>query len=125
MRFASFCPPNPAWLSVPGPVVTVSHPSAFKPAIRPARAGAMAAGAIGRTSIEFPRRFYFDTVIFDPAALRLAISFAGADQLLAGSDYLHMIGSPEGMKASIARLDPSEADRAAILGGNAARLSDS
>jgi len=71
---------------------------------------------------EYLKRFYFDTVNFDPAALRLALSFAGAAHLLAGSDYPHMIGSLERMKASIAQLDLSEADRAAILGGNAARL---
>lgn len=71
---------------------------------------------------EYLKRFYFDTVNFDPAALRLALSFAGADHLLAGSDYPHMIGSLERMTASIGRLELSEAESAAILGGNAARL---
>lgn len=68
------------------------------------------------------KRFYYDTVNFDPAALRLAASFAGADHLLAGSDYPHRIGSLRRMLESVYQLDLPEPDRALILGGNAARL---
>ncbi len=50
------------------------------------------------------------------------MGFAGAGQILAGSDYPHQIGSIEQMLASIRALEVSEAERAAILGGNAARL---
>jgi hypothetical protein len=57
-----------------------------------------------------------------PHALQLAVGFAGAGQILAGSDYAHQIGSIEQMLASIRALEVSEAARAAILGGNAARL---
>ena len=39
------------------------------------------------------KRFYYDTVNFDPNALELAIRFAGTTQILAGSDYPHQIGS--------------------------------
>jgi aminocarboxymuconate-semialdehyde decarboxylase len=66
--------------------------------------------------------FYYDTVNFDPDALRLAIAFAGADHILAGSDYPHQIGSIPMMLQSLRALAISDADRAAILGGNAARL---
>jgi aminocarboxymuconate-semialdehyde decarboxylase len=66
--------------------------------------------------------FWYDTVNFDGNALRLAIEFAGADHLVAGSDYPHMIGSLSKMKSSIAALDVSETERAGILGGNARRL---
>jgi aminocarboxymuconate-semialdehyde decarboxylase len=38
-------------------------------------------------------QFYYDTVNFDAHALQLAIAFAGADHLLAGSDYPLQIGS--------------------------------
>jgi aminocarboxymuconate-semialdehyde decarboxylase len=68
------------------------------------------------------KRFYFDTVNFDVNALRLAIEFAGARHILAGSDYPHQIGSLQQMVDSIASLDISDADRAGIYGGNAARL---
>ena len=68
------------------------------------------------------KRFYFDTVNFDPAALRLAIEFAGAGQLLAGSDSPHQIGSIPAMLRSLAALPLTAEERAAVLGGNAARL---
>ncbi len=66
--------------------------------------------------------FYYDTVNFDPACLRLALDFAGADHLVAGSDYPHMIGSLEKMKASIASLGLSAEDEAKVLAGNARRI---
>jgi len=71
---------------------------------------------------EYLKRFYYDTVNFDPRALRLAIEFAGADHLLAGSDYPHRIGSLRSMLAVIGQLDVTEQERAGILGQNAARL---
>jgi aminocarboxymuconate-semialdehyde decarboxylase len=68
------------------------------------------------------RAFYYDTVNFDPACLRLAIEFAGVDHVIAGSDYPHMIGSLDKMTSSIAGLDLSEAERARISWGNAAGI---
>ncbi|MDP3774246.1 MAG: amidohydrolase family protein [Gemmatimonadales bacterium] len=77
---------------------------------------------IGRPPSEYLKRFYYDTVNFDPGALRLAIEFAGAEHILAGSDYPHQIGSIPSMLESIRGLPLSEGEKAAILGGNAARL---
>jgi aminocarboxymuconate-semialdehyde decarboxylase len=71
---------------------------------------------------EYLRRFYFDTVNFDPSALQLALRFAGPDHILAGSDYPHQIGSPRAMLESIRSLGLSGASEALILGGNARRL---
>ena len=68
------------------------------------------------------REFYYDTVNFDPKALRLALDFAGPEHLLAGSDYPHKIGDLSKMLTSIAALDLSEADRKRILYGNACGL---
>jgi aminocarboxymuconate-semialdehyde decarboxylase len=68
------------------------------------------------------RRFYYDTVNFDVNALSLAISFAGAEHILAGSDYPHQIGSIPSMLAAIGKLPVTESERAGILGGNATRL---
>ena len=68
------------------------------------------------------KEFYYDTVNFDPAALGLAVAFAGPRQILAGSDFPHRIGSLRAMRESLGRLDVSAEDRALILGGNAARL---
>ena len=75
-----------------------------------------------RPPSEHLKRFYYDTVNFDPDALRLAIAFAGAGQILAGSDYPHQIGSIPKMLTTIKSLGLPPADEAGILGGNAARL---
>ena len=77
---------------------------------------------LSRRPSEVLRSFYLDTVNFDAGALRLALEFAGADHLLAGSDYPHQIGSIPAMLASIRSLALPERDRDLILGGNAARL---
>jgi len=71
---------------------------------------------------EYLRDFYYDTVNFDPTCLQLTLDFARIGQVLAGSDYPHMIGSLAKMKASISELQVSEVERAALLGGNAQRL---
>jgi aminocarboxymuconate-semialdehyde decarboxylase len=77
---------------------------------------------IDRPPSDYLKLFYYDTVNFDANALQLAIAFAGADHLLAGSDYPHQIGSVSSMLASLHALPISDADRNQILGGSAARL---
>lgn len=77
---------------------------------------------IQREPSSYLKQFYYDTVNFDQGALGLAIAFAGADHILAGSDYPHQIGSIPSMLDAIARLPVSEAQRAGIYGGNAAAL---
>jgi aminocarboxymuconate-semialdehyde decarboxylase len=77
---------------------------------------------IPRPPSDYLKGFYYDTVNFDPEAIELAIAFAGADHILAGSDYPHQIGSIPKMLASIRELEVTEAERAGIFGGNAARL---
>lgn len=77
---------------------------------------------INRPPSEYLRAFYYDTVNFDPAALELAIQFAGADHILAASDYPHAIGSIPLMHQAISSLRLKAASKEAILGGNARRL---
>jgi aminocarboxymuconate-semialdehyde decarboxylase len=77
---------------------------------------------INRPPSEYLKQFYFDTVNFDPAALELAVSFAGAEHILAGSDYPHQIGSIPKMLSSLKAMRISEEDRKKILGANAAKL---
>jgi len=68
------------------------------------------------------RHFWYDTVNFATGPLMLAIDFAGADHILAGSDYPHKIGSIPLMLEAIRSLPISDEDQAGILGGNAQKL---
>jgi len=77
---------------------------------------------ISKPPSDYLKKFYYDTVNFDPNALRLAIEFAGIDHLVAGSDYPHQIGSLKQMVTSIEKLSLSEEEKSAIRSGNAARL---
>jgi aminocarboxymuconate-semialdehyde decarboxylase len=77
---------------------------------------------IGRPPSEYLKTFYYDTVNFNPAAMRLALDFAGPDRLLAGSDYPHQIGSLPLMLETIEKLELSNDVREKILGSNAAAL---
>ena len=71
---------------------------------------------------EYLRHFFYDTVNFNPAAIRLALDFAGPDRILAGSDYPHQIGSIPLMIDTIKALDVEESVRKKIFGENAAAL---
>lgn len=73
--------------------------------------------------VESFARLYFDTVLFDPAALEFLVRKAGTSRVLLGSDYPFPIGdlSPRAIVEG-AGLEPGERSR--ILGGNAAALLD-
>ena len=74
---------------------------------------------IDRRPSEYLKRCYYDTVNFNQDALKLAVAFAGADHVLAGSDYPHQIGSMETMLAALRGLPVPPSDRERILGRNA------
>jgi aminocarboxymuconate-semialdehyde decarboxylase len=77
---------------------------------------------IARPPSEYLRTFYYDTVNFNPSAVRLALDFAGPDRILAGSDYPHQIGSIPLMIDTIEKLDVSDTVKQKIYAGNAAAL---
>ena len=77
---------------------------------------------INKPPSEYLKEFYYDSVNFDIKALQFAIDFAGAEHILAGSDYPHQIGSLEKMLVSIDQLNITAEEKAGILGENAARL---
>jgi|HubBroStandDraft_2_1064218.scaffolds.fasta_scaffold42155_2 aminocarboxymuconate-semialdehyde decarboxylase len=64
---------------------------------------------------------YFDTVALKSASIRLLIESVGASRVLLGSDYPFAIGDPAPV-ATVRAAGLSEADTAAVLGGNAALL---
>ena len=67
------------------------------------------------------RRLYFDTVLFEPLALRFLCDLVGADKIMLGSDYPFGIGDLE-PRGVVDRTPLTAAERAAILGENAARI---
>jgi aminocarboxymuconate-semialdehyde decarboxylase len=75
-----------------------------------------------RRPIEYLRRMWFDTLVYEPEAVSHLVEVVGASQLVVGSDYPFDMGheDPHGLLAATSTL--SEADRAAILGGNACAL---
>jgi aminocarboxymuconate-semialdehyde decarboxylase len=75
-----------------------------------------------RKPSEHLKTWHYDTVNFNKEALELAVKFAGADRILAGSDYPHQIGSIPSMLRALRGLSIPDADKAKILGENAARV---
>jgi aminocarboxymuconate-semialdehyde decarboxylase len=41
----------------------------------------------GPSPVEFARRFYYDSLVFDRRAIRFLVDYLGADRLLVGSDF--------------------------------------
>ncbi|MFE5331136.1 amidohydrolase family protein [Embleya sp. NPDC056575] len=75
-----------------------------------------------RPPSEYVRRFYVDSAVFDPRALRLLVEVMGADRVMLGTDFPFPLGEsdPGGVVRDCPELSPDE--RALILGGNAARF---
>lgn len=70
---------------------------------------------------QYARRFWYDTVVFSPVALRYIADRFGADRIIAGTDGPTEIGQTD-LPGFIAATGLGQADCTAILGGNAARL---
>lgn len=67
------------------------------------------------------QRIYYDTVVYEPAALELCIKVAGsADNVMYGSDYPHNIGDMAGCLARVNALPAEQARR--VAGKNAERI---
>jgi aminocarboxymuconate-semialdehyde decarboxylase len=68
------------------------------------------------------RRFFFDTMVFDPDQLRFLVDRYGADHVLLGTDYPYDMGDddPLALIGATSGLDQDQVDL--ITGGNAARL---
>jgi aminocarboxymuconate-semialdehyde decarboxylase len=71
---------------------------------------------------EYLKRFFFDTMVFEPDQLRFLIDRYGADHMLLGTDYPYDMGDedPLAFIGSVPGLAQHDIDL--ISGGNAARL---
>lgn len=81
-----------------------------------------AAADARRKPSEHLKRIWFDSLVYDPMALRHLIDRVGAAQVVVGTDYPFDMGHYDMHALVDATPGLSEQERAAILGGNAAAL---
>ena len=79
-------------------------------------------GHISQPPSHYFKRVHYDTVNFNPDALRLALAFAGPRQIVFGTDYPHQVGSIGRALEAVRGLQLPASDLDALLGGNAADL---
>jgi aminocarboxymuconate-semialdehyde decarboxylase len=111
----------------PGLKICVAHGGGWLPAYSARMDHAHAARPDCREGIsELPstylKKFYFDTMVFDPEQLGTLIEKFGADHIVLGTDYPYDMGEtdPVGLVGKVAGLDQGAKD--CICGLNAAKL---
>jgi len=77
---------------------------------------------ISGEATDYLKRFYYDTVSFSEPALMCAYSFVGADRLILGSDYPHVIGNIDEAITSIEKLGIPSQEKEKIYSENILRL---
>jgi aminocarboxymuconate-semialdehyde decarboxylase len=65
------------------------------------------------------KKLYYDTVNFNPHMLEMVREMIGADRMVLGSDYPHLLGSIERAVSSIESLDIPEEEKRKIFEGTA------
>jgi aminocarboxymuconate-semialdehyde decarboxylase len=107
--------------------ICVAHGGGYLPAYTGRMDHAHAVRADCRRCIQasptsYLRRLYFDTVVFDPTQLEFMVRRYGADHIVLGTDYPYDMGEPDAVALLERVAGLGDAEKAAILGGNAARL---
>jgi aminocarboxymuconate-semialdehyde decarboxylase len=79
-------------------------------------------GSLPKPPSYYLKKIHVDTIVFTPHQLEALVKLFGADKVLLGTDYPYDMGEydPLGHIASVESF--TDAERAAIAGGNAARL---
>jgi aminocarboxymuconate-semialdehyde decarboxylase len=79
-------------------------------------------GRLPKPPSTYLKKIYLDTIVFTPDQLEALVKLFGVEKILLGTDYPYDMGEydPIGHIASVASF--SDADRAAIAGGNAKKL---
>jgi aminocarboxymuconate-semialdehyde decarboxylase len=68
------------------------------------------------------KRLYYDTVSFSPQPLNMVKNMVGADHMVMGSDYPHLLGSIDRAVSSIEDLGLSDSETQQIFSGTALRI---
>lgn len=76
-------------------------------------------GKIDELPSVYLKRLYYDTVNFNPHMLMMVRNMIGADHMVMGSDYPHLLGSIERAVSSIETLTIPDQEKRRIFAGNA------
>lgn len=110
----------------PGVKIVAAHGGGYLPAYASRSDHGWAVRPEAQTCRERPseylKRIFFDSLVYDPAALRRLIDVVGASQVVVGTDYPFDMGDPAVQALVDAVPGLGDAERRAILGGNARRL---
>ena len=68
------------------------------------------------------KRLYYDTVSFSPHTLKMVREMVGADHMVMGSDYPHLLGSIDRAVTSIEQLEISASEKDQIFSGTALNI---
>ena len=77
---------------------------------------------IKKAPTSYLKKLYFDTVVFTDHQLEYLVQQYGSDHVLLGSDYPYDMAAPDPVRHVMSAGGLSRAEKAAVLGGNAARL---
>jgi aminocarboxymuconate-semialdehyde decarboxylase len=68
------------------------------------------------------KRLYYDTVSFSPHTLKMVREMVGADHMVMGSDYPHLLGSIDRAVSSIEAMEISGEEKQQIFSGTALNI---
>jgi len=77
--------------------------------------------ALAESPATYARRFFYDALVFDPAAVRFLVEHYGSSQIVVGSDYPFNMGDPDPVGTLVGAQLDAEVMRA-VTSANAARF---
>ena len=95
--------------------------SDFGCVVRPDLCAGGTYGPIKKKPSEYLKQMYFDTMVFSPEGVRHLVAELGASQVVVGTDYPYP-WTKTAVDEVLAAPGLSDADRVAVLGGNAQKL---